>query len=207
MPPIPVDNLIIGNVYVVVNNGGMLRETRQFLGFEGGIPDLPRFSGIGGRQPIIAMPALQSFYTPGDPDIPQPVMPAPALPITIPILNNAINIGTINVDPNSNNAINRIGIDIIPSGTNVYIISGPGFRHVYKQQDIQDFYMQEIESFGMGRQLRNPGNNQVIGDRNVLLPGFLIEAARLNHLVTTGGRKRKSRRAKRSRRTKHKKRF
>ena len=169
------------------------------------------FSGaVAGGEPITALPALQSFYTPGDPDIPPPMGPAPAGPIVIPILDNAINIGVINVDPNSNNAINRIGLNTIPSGTDVYIISGPGFRHVYKKDDIQNFFRQEIESFGLARQLRNPGNNQVIGNRIALLPGFLIEEARLNHVAPTGGRRKsksKSRRARRSRRTKHKKRF
>jgi len=202
MPPIPSDNLILRTNYVLVFGNG-IQKTMEFIGITE--PDegdllifLPVFPEHGAA--TFQHPAYVTFYNVGDQDI-------PPTRVDIPILDNAIDIGIINVDPESNNAINRIQTGVLPSGTDVYVISGPGFRHIYNQADIRGFFQARIAG-NQAAILINPSNNVAIGNRHALNPGFRIERGRLYHtddygnamagMFAVGGRRKRGKRSKRS---------
>ena len=182
--------------------------------------------GIAAAQAILAgraaprAAALAALIAALDDPAPAPAAAAAAAPAAaaavvpgIPILDNAIDIGIINVDPESNNAINRIQTGVLPSGTDVYVISGPGFRHIYNQADIRGFFQARV-SGNQAAILINPGNGVAIGNRHALNPGFRIERGRLYHtddygnamagMFAVGGRRKRAKRSKSKRSTKAK---
>ena len=199
MPPIPSDNLILRTNYVLVFGNG-IQKTMEFIGItepdEGNL--LIFLPELGAA--TFQHPAYVTFYNVGDQDI-------PPMRVDIPILDNAIDIGIINVDPESNNAINRIQTGVLPSGTDVYVISGPGFRHIYNQADIRAFFQLRIAG-NQAAILINPSNNEAIGNKDALNPGYRIERGRLYHtddygnamagMFAVGGRRKRAKRSKRS---------
>ena len=205
MPPIPSDNLILRTNYVLVFGNG-IQKTMEFIGItepdEGNLLIFLPHPGVA----TFLHPAYVTFYNVGDQDI-------PPTRVVIPILDNAIDIGIINVDPESNNAINRIQTGVLPSGTDVYVISGPGFRHIYNQADIRGFFQARIAG-NQAAILINPSNGVAIGNKNTLNHGFIIERGKLYHtddygnamagMFAVGGRRKRAKRSTRSKRSKAK---
>jgi hypothetical protein len=225
MPAIPPGNLIPGNMYDIVTYKGVLIRQKFVNRIGGGFFNFDTGHGMAAHNA-----ASTYFFNVDDPDIAAIRAPLAAraagiaAPVVtgIPILDNAIDIGIINVDPKSNNAFNIFQMDVLPSGTDVYVISGPGFRHIYKQADIIKYFQTRI-SANEAAILINPSNNVAIGNRHALNPGFRIERGRLYHTddygnamagMFTGGRRKRAKpskskrsksKAKRSRKNRHRK--
>ena len=198
MPPIPAGSLVPGNPYIKVNRGrGYHSNPLTFIGMTN--EGFARFNvGLGHR--MSANPAAFNFYNPGNANIPPAVARAPAPPVApaapaapvapglwpptgIPILDNAPYIGEVYDPPGGDPLINIRNWDIIPTGSRVYVISGPHvgnsgrFRYTYLAEDIKQIFNTQRATNGFNGQLRVPDNNVEIGTPNRLRPDYLIERA------------------------------
>jgi len=241
MPPIPAGGLVPGNPYIRVHRGqGYHLNPLTFIGMTN--EGFARFNvGLGHR--MSANPAAFNFYNPGNANIPPAVVHAPAPPVApvapvapaapvapglwpptgIPILDNARDIGEVYDPPGGDPLINIRNWDIIPTGSRVYVISGPHvgnsgrFRYTYLAEDIKQIFNTQRAVRGLNCQLRVPDNNVEIGTANMLRPGgYLIERAifmgtknndygfSMRQLFNEGGRRRtkRSKHSKRSKRSK-----
>jgi hypothetical protein len=184
MPPIPPDELVSGQSYLL-RSGTPFDHSAPLVFHTKGSDGLATFLTPHG----IALsfdPTRYAFFSVNDPTLP----PIPSYRVRtplpdLPILERAPNLGALRME----RATNGIDLETIPDGAEIFVVTGPlpngsQFRHVYRKPNLTAYFLSVVQAGE--RLLRNPNNNVVIGTKDALYPGCLITQGKLAYPV--GGR-------------------